>query len=154
MNKTRWMMLIAFLLSFAAGAVFGALFHRAHSSETSPMGLARSLNLKPEQETKLQQIWSDLIHKPSAYPDEERLRLARERDAEIRKLLTPEQLSQFEKISENFTQQLREQALRRKARIEEAVKNTKEILTEEQRKKYEILLQKKTNSSHNIGSNL
>src|SRR5689334_712825 len=105
---TKVVVIIGFLVSFAAGLVVGIGTKnppaQAGSPTTAPSThpsgpgrgvLPMALNLTPEQQEKMKKIWSS--GPPRGHNGDDPRRTARdERDAAIQALLTPEQKTKYD----------------------------------------------------------
>jgi len=151
---TRVVVIIGFLVAFAAGFVVGT--GRAGSghtnggpsgagSTTRPSGrdrgwMERELNLNAEQKDRMKEIWADFARGGPREHEEKRRQLRRQRDEEIAALIRPEEMGEYDKIQNRYDDAVAglDKEMRRK--FDERVKQTKEILTPEQREKYEKIL--------------
>src|SRR5438874_12128139 len=97
---TKLLILVGFLVAFAAGLVVGVQKGRSLSlatpgapnepttrptTRTSRHGgmLAKELNLTPEQQEQLNQIWSETLRRGGHERDEQRRQYRSERDAAL-----------------------------------------------------------------------
>ncbi len=160
----KFVVILGFILSFAAGIVIGsrrALIteapanptasspatqsSREHGGRRGPSGyLTAQLGLSSEQRDHLDKIWSAVAKANDQ--DERRRRFRRERDEAIADLVPPERLGHYDRVIEQY--QDRNEALEQTSReaYRTAVEQTKQILTAEQRARYEALLKR-----HNWG---
>ncbi|MCK4376518.1 MAG: periplasmic heavy metal sensor [Candidatus Brocadiae bacterium] len=136
MTKAKAVLLVCVVLVFAAGAAVGRLTarHRSHGGRRS--WLTGQLDLTPEQGEKMREIWSEAME-PLANSREERQRVLRERDEAVRGLLDEDQVPEYDRIHEELAARLKEMGARRREAFEEAVARTREILTPDQRVKYD-----------------
>lgn len=141
MTRTKIALLLSFALVFAAGVVVGRVAWRR------PPGRHRSwlsdeLNLTAEQREQMREIWSETMRGPGAEHGGSRRALAEKREEAVRELLTAEQLEQYERIQQEHEQALRSLAEQREEAFHDAVERTKEMLTPEQRRKYEEMMER------------
>ncbi len=143
MTKTKLIMLICFLVAFAAGTAVGVLVGRSARAPRHRSRLSRELDLTGPQREQMRKIWFELMS--SARRDERgrRQALRTERDEAVQGLLVEEQREQYEKVMQDYSRKSEELAQERRQLFQEAVEETKKILTESQRKKYEELLEKR-----------
>lgn len=143
MNKVKLFVGLAFLLAFAAGVSVGLAIkpwvHARHG--ISP--LSHELNLTPEQEKQIEEIWSKIIHRARERHTEQRLAIEKEREEKIRGLLTDEQKAAYDAVAAEFREKEEELRQGRKAEIDQAVEATRALLSEPQRVKYEKLLEER-----------
>jgi Spy/CpxP family protein refolding chaperone len=142
MTKTKILLVVVFLVTFAAGAVAGRLAWQSGHRPPGPSFLAAELNLTGEQREQMHNIWSEAMGEGGRRQWDQRKVLGQERDAAIAALMTPEQKLQYEKILLDYTRKLDEQGQERKKAFDQAVERTKQILTPEQAAKYEELLKR------------
>jgi Spy/CpxP family protein refolding chaperone len=139
------------VLALGAGVAAGMLASRVtppSSSEnpaTAPATpvdrtpLVQELNLTPEQRDRMREIWEGVrgdVHETFA----DAQRLQRQRDDALVALLTDEQKAQFEKISKDFKDQFDQLTRKRDKVFQSAVERTRQLLNDEQRKRYEAIL--------------
>jgi Spy/CpxP family protein refolding chaperone len=159
--------ILGFCLSFAAGLVIGWRAHKPGSpiaatisdltggghphSTTQPGNGPRrgstgwwqsELGLTADQRTKMDHIWSSLASKARNERDERRREYRRERDTSIADLVPASQLGEYDRIIDTYNERIA--GLDRESRdaYETAVEETKQILTADQRTRYEDLLKK------------
>jgi len=143
----RIVVAIGFLIAFAAGLVVGLEMRQtavASPPTTRPHGpdgfLARELNLSAKQQEQLHQIWSETVHRGGREQDDRRRQLREERDNAIAALVHPEDKGKYDEIVAKYTEQRTAMDNQMRASFQAAVEKTKEILTPEQRAKYEKIL--------------
>jgi Spy/CpxP family protein refolding chaperone len=142
MTKTKILLVVVFLVTFAAGVVAGRLYWQSGHRPPGPSFLAAELNLTAEQREKMHTIWTESMSDGGRRQWDQRKVLGQERDAAIAALMTAEQKPQYEKILQDYTRKLDEQGQERKKAFDQAVEKTKQILTPEQVAKYEELLKR------------
>jgi Spy/CpxP family protein refolding chaperone len=162
----RVVVILGFCLSFAAGLVIGwrapkpgspigttvsdpSGGHAGTGAATQSANTARrgsggwwqaELGLTAEQRTKMDHIWSSLAQKGRT--DERRREFRRERESAIADLVPASQLGEYDRIIDAYNERIA--GLERESRdaYEAAVEQTKQILTTEQRTRYEDLLKR------------
>ncbi len=140
MNKTKLIILISFIVAFAAGISVGLVVGRTGKTSRGGSILTRELNLTSEQRDQMQKIWEETVGPIRRLQHEQRQKLQEEREEAILNLLSPEQREQFEKINEAHSLSMEKFAQHRKDLFNEAQEKTKKILSEDQQKKYEEIL--------------
>jgi Spy/CpxP family protein refolding chaperone len=153
---TKLMVLVGFCIAFAAGMVVGVNRRTIHPSAASsthtppttsgmrgPGGyLAKELNLTPDQQEQLRQIWSDVARRARGEREELRRQYRKQREEAIAAIIPADQKKQYQQIQDEFTQKMEELDRQWRASFEDAVAKTKPILTPEQRAKYEEMLKR------------
>ena len=142
MTKIKAILIVSFLVTFAAGAATGLLVARLDHRPRGPSWLANELNLTSRQREQMDGIWSEVMGSMMRQRSEQSKALRQERDQAITALLTEEQQSRYEAILKDYARKETEMSEQRKQAFEEAIKRTKEILTPEQAAKYDELMQK------------
>ena len=149
-SKSKILVLAAFVLTLAAGAVVGILTSRltkagvgASGVQQSRSPLAAALDLTPEQSAQMQKIWeqvrdtaSDCVRKAQA------LQMERERSFEA--LLNDQQKAQYDQIKTGYNACIEALDAQRTASFQSALQQTQRVLTESQRLKYEKILHDRT----------
>jgi Spy/CpxP family protein refolding chaperone len=149
---TKLIVILGFVIAFAAGLVMGVNMRTrdgvsAALPTTRPMDrgdrggmLTKELNLTPQQQEQMKQIWSEVVRHGGHDQDDRRNQFRKERDDAISSLIKPEDRTKFDEIKTNYSEQMSSLEKDRRAAFDNAVKQTKEILTPEQRVKYEVFL--------------
>jgi Spy/CpxP family protein refolding chaperone len=137
MNRAKLLLIVAFIMVFAAGIAMGAILQRVRQPHWGPARLAHELGLTPEQRRSLGEIWSPVREQTREFPAEARRELSEKRDKAIRELLPQDQISRFEEIAETYQREKEELMKAWKAPIDEAVEKTRQILSEQQFQKFE-----------------
>src|SRR5262249_39249374 len=104
--------------------------------------LTRELNLTSEQQDKLKEIWSNMALMGPREQDELRRQYRTERDEAIAALIHTEDLPAYDKILKVHTDKLAVLDQQFRDAYQAAVESTKQILTPEQRTKYEEILKR------------
>lgn len=151
---TKLVVIIGFLLSFAAGLMLGQMQGRRHlvvrstqmNTTTRPVHrggwLTSELGLTPEQQKEMDQIWSETAGRGRREIEERRRQIRTERDEALAGLVRPEDKPRYDQVLENYEQQQRALEAEMRANFESAVQRTKALLTPDQRAKYEQLLKR------------
>jgi Spy/CpxP family protein refolding chaperone len=150
-TKTRVLVLVCFLVTFASGAAVGLLASRLARSKRPGSWLAQRLNLRPEQRKQMHKIWSRLQRTSRRQVQAQRETLNRERAKAVRALLTQEQKEKYDDLVRQRSAKLARLARQREARFKAAVERTKQILNEQQRQQYEELLKDRAKSRKRPG---
>ena len=140
MTKAKVIMIVAFLVTFAAGVAAGLAYGMTRQHPHDRSWLSSELNLTPEQRDKMSAIWTEVMHNSGEHGRERRQALQKQRDDAVRALLTEPQKAQYESVLQDYSKRAGELSKEREKLFQEAVERTKLILTDEQRKKYEELL--------------
>ena len=142
MTKTKVLLVLAFVVTLAAGVAAGLLASRLAHRPRGPSWLADELNLTSQQREQMHTIWSDVMRTQGRSQWEQRKALAQERDDAIAALMTDNLRPQYEKILEEYSRKVDELGQERTRAFEQAVEQTRKILTPEQAEKYDALLTK------------
>lgn len=142
------LLVLAFVATFAAGVATGFLASRTRRRPRGPSWLASELNLTNEQRDQMHRIWSEAMRAAGSERWEQRKSLVRERDDAIAALLTDEQQPPYNRILQDYEDKKAAMEGERKKRFEQAVEQTKQILTPEQAAKYEQLLKDPPDRGH------
>lgn len=141
MTKQKVLMVCLFLVALGCGFVAGRNFGRPeHEGRREPSWLADELKLTSAQREQMRTIWSETLKGEGQRHGDRRRQLQRERDEAVVALLTAEQRTAYDKVQERFGQQMAEISKEREASFQRAVEQTKAILNESQRAKYEQLM--------------
>lgn len=140
MTRTRILVVVSFLVAFAAGFALGAAVrHSARSHRTS--WLSDQLGLTPEQGKQMRAIWSDVMQKSMHNRSEQRRALQAERDQAVRALLNDkEKEAQYDAILKQYEDKTSGLAKEGRNARDEAVARTMEILKEPQRERFKEFL--------------
>jgi hypothetical protein len=136
------------LLPIGAGIVAGMVAARlpshsqsreAAAAERAADSLSEQLGLSDEQAQQMRGIWENVREQVrSSYTDAEKLQ--RSRDEELVSLLNQEQKAKFEKISRSYSDKFAQLRHKRDQSFASAVEQTRNMLSEEQRQKYDEIL--------------
>lgn len=159
----KFVVIIGFLVSFAAGLVVGSRRAMVSESPASPSApapatqsshqngetrrsggrsgyLTAQLGLTPEQQKQLDQIWSAVAK--SNDQEERRRAYRRERDEAIADLVPAARLEQYDQIINTYHGRIEALESRSREAYRAAVEQTKSILTTDQRTRYEELIKR------------
>jgi Spy/CpxP family protein refolding chaperone len=151
---TKLVVIIGFAVAFAAGLIVGlesrqtSIGSTAAPAATRPSGgrgpgpgwLTSELNLNPQQQEQMKQIWSEVARHGRGEQEDRRRQLRSERDDAIAALVPAQDKEKYEQIRKNYSDQMAAMDQDMRSRFDEAVKKTKDILTPEQRTKYDEIL--------------
>ncbi|MEX0775570.1 MAG: Spy/CpxP family protein refolding chaperone [Phycisphaeraceae bacterium] len=140
MSKMRLAIAVLFVVTFAAGAALSLTLSQWQDPPPVQAGgswLTRELDLTPQQQEQMSKIW-DAVGR--GRDDDQRRDLQRQRDQAIRDLVPPERQEEMTRILEIYAEQTAELSKQRRAVFDQAVEQTKAILTDAQRTKYEELM--------------
>lgn len=140
MNGTRWPVVLGFVVALGAGAVLGVAQDRVRNGGGRESWLAAQLDLTPEQQEQIRQVWSEVMSQHGKAYREQRDQLRVQRDAMLRELLNDEQRVRHDAIVAEFERRLEDLGKQKAAAIESAIERTKQLLSPEQRRRYEELL--------------
>jgi hypothetical protein len=128
--------LLGFALMFAAGLAVGRSGRMAAMAAQRPSAdpsyLAARLNLSPDQLKQMQGIWSAALEAAPDMPARVH-DLDVQRDAEVEKILSPDQRTNFEQLEGDHDQQLATLRAKRDSVMHDAQEKTRAILTPQQR---------------------
>jgi Spy/CpxP family protein refolding chaperone len=142
MTKIKAILIVSFVVTFAAGAAVGMLVARLDLRPHGPSWLEAELNLTSRQREQMHNIWSEVMGSVMRQRFEQGRALRQERDQAIAALMTDEQRPRYEAILNEYARKDGELSEQRKQAFDEAVRRTKEILTAEQAAKYEELMKR------------
>jgi Spy/CpxP family protein refolding chaperone len=148
---TRLILLIGFLLAFAAGYTVGmnrspaadvstASGPDASSSQGRRGWLAQQLELTAEQQQQMREVWAETASRGGRGHIEQRRELRRHRDEAIEELIPQQNLAAYEQVIERYNESLVAMEREWAEAYERAVERTRAILTPQQREKYEQIL--------------
>jgi Spy/CpxP family protein refolding chaperone len=145
---TRLIVVVGFLTAFVAGLMLGAMF-RPLPSVAQPLPpatrpdreswLAQQLDLSPDQQQQMKQIWSDVSRRGRG-PGDKRWQFRRERDEAIKALVPEGQKAAYDRIHADYEAKVDADEKENRAQFDRAVERTKALLTPDQQKKYEEIL--------------
>lgn len=157
MIKTKLLMVFGFFVAFGAGTVVGLFSRRLEVAV--PAGvvapepprrsrLAQELGLSKEQDEQIKKIWQALEQEFRVAERESegrRAALRKEKEESILALVGPERKADYEKMIQEYYRKMGELMMGadRRRRFEKAIEQTKQVLDEPQRAKYEEILKRR-----------
>ena len=152
MIKVKVIVLVGFLLAFAAGLVAGMIRHKtdaglaSQSPTTGPttrrVSFAQALGLTPEQDRKIHQLREEAFREAMREVEERRESLRRQRDESILPLLSPENRIVYETVMQHYQAAMTSVNRERPAAFDSQDEQIRQVLTAEQRVKFEEMLKK------------
>ena len=142
MTRVKTILTIAFILAMGAGVAVGMLGARYPETHRPKSWLGDELNLSAEQREQMREIWQD-ASKSRSRDWERRRAFEREKNEAIVALLTEEQKAKHDEINRQFAQKMQEHQQQRELAMQDAIERTKQILTPQQRERYEQIMQEK-----------
>lgn len=148
---TRSIIIVGFLCAFAAGFALNLGWSQqpppaAERPDRPDRGswLAEQLDLSPDQQEQMKEIWSDTASRGNRQQWEQRRNLREQRDQAIAALIRDEDRPAYEQLLADYA--AKSEALQSQWRqsFEQAVQRTKELLNDEQRLKYERILDRQS----------
>ena len=144
---TRVIVIVGFLIAFGAGLMVGHVAWMPHPGGMpggGPHGrpdswIAQQLDLTPDQQVKMKQIWSDVSHRGGPQQGAKRQQLRHDQEAAIAALIRPEDKPAYDQIIKDYKDRLDALEADNRRQFQQAVEKTKQLLTPEQRTKYEQL---------------
>ncbi len=144
MTKIKTVLIISFLVIFAAGVGVGLFVGWRTRPHRGGSRLTRELNLTQKQREQMRKIWTESYRGAARQAIRERKQeLRKERDQALQNLLDDKQKAQYQQITEEYSRKQAELSEERKKLRQDAIEKTKLILSESQRKKFEELLKKR-----------
>lgn len=142
MTKQILLTVFLFVVALGSGIVVGwNIPHDRPAMRRDQSWLGNELKLSSEQREKMKNIWAEVLqHGGPRHGSDARRQFAKERDEAVVALLTPEQKTAYDRISEKYNQRVADLSKEREAAFQRAVEQTKAMLTPQQRMKYEEML--------------
>lgn len=145
---TKLVVIVGFLISFAAGMMLSHAWQGRPPVDRPTPGapggreswLASQLNLTPDQQTKMKEIWQDSGKFGGRGDPGKRAAIRREQDEQIAALIHPEDKTEYELIIKEHKDKLDALEADGRKAFSAAVEKTKAILSPDQLKKYEELM--------------
>ena len=142
MNRTRVMLILAFLAVFAAGATATILARRVPPDDRRSF-MAQRLNLTESQSQQMHDIWERTRTQGRGRFANRRAELREERDEAIRQALNPEHFAKYQKIQEQYRQRISEMHEARREIFESARQETRAILSDRQWTQWEEMTKRR-----------
>ena len=142
MSKWKIAVVGALILAFVAGIPVGWMFNPfdgpVDDDRYNPSWLHAELELTDSQTDQMREIWTRAAQDLEGF---DRAQFARDKDDVIREILTEEQRAQYDEIEASFRQRREARDNEKRARHQAAIEETMSILSDEQRSKFEELLE-------------
>lgn len=148
----QWKLIVAIgmFLAFIAGTLIGVGGTRLHSRSADDFGppgfggppemrLSEQLNLSPDQQNQMRDIWEKLMQDGPALDQQQRDLHEKYRDSFL-SLLTPDQKQKYDAFQSDYQRELTQLDTTRRNNFLAAIEKTKSLLTPEQREKYEQIM--------------
>lgn len=164
MSRQLFLTALMFIIALGSGMVIGMNLPQ-HSSSPRPQErswLADELKLTSEQREKMRAIWSAMLPEGQGRSGERggtgrhgeaRRQLIKDRDEGIAALIPADKKAEYESVLARFEQREEELSHEREKAFQKVVEQTKQILSPEQRVKYEELLKKGALGPRRPGTN-
>jgi Spy/CpxP family protein refolding chaperone len=138
--KATVVLVLAYVLALAAGTTSGLLADRLRSPNAQMSApLAVQLQLTDDQRDRMRQMWEQAEQTvDDCYKQAQSIE--RQRDQALVDMLTDEQKARFAKIDKGFADQFAVLTARRSAAFAEAFDKTEQLLSPEQKTKYEQIV--------------
>ena len=104
--------------------------------------LATELSLTSQQQELLDKIWSETARRGGREREDRRRQIRQERDDAIAALVPASQKSDYQNALQTYSQRMEDLDKEWRTSFQNAVEQTKQILTPEQRTKYEAMLKR------------
>ena len=146
-GRSRILFAFAFMLALAAGVAAGVLATRFAATFTSPATTSTvgatptldDLQLSDVQRTRIQKIWEG-VKNESDQSYRQANQLQRQFDDKVQRLLTPDQIKQYQEYYRVYQQDFFKLQNERDAAVKKAIEETKTLLSDDQRQKYDVIL--------------
>lgn len=142
MSRTKWIILVACLLSMGAGVALGMLRSRIQPRgvDARSTWLTQELDLSPSQQQEMEKIWNELLQTRGREFGEQMRTLQQEREVEVAGLLDANQTTKYEQINQRFGERMRELFQKVEQDFLAASEKTRAMLNESQRERYDQLV--------------
>ena len=141
MRNLKLIIFLGFILSLAAGVIAGKLVWRP-AAPPAGSALEAELGLTRDQCDRIRAIWEPL-QKSAADTYVQAQRVELDREAAYKTLLTPQQVEQYARLKHEHDDRLLALQAKRDKDFHEAVAKTRQLLTLEQRERYEQMLKER-----------
>jgi hypothetical protein len=162
---TRVIIILGFLLSFGAGFYTGTHWVHHEGSDQSKISSTRpnkrlgggllqaDLNLTPDQQKEMTEIWSDVSGPGQRAYSEKQRQASKDHYDDILKVLSPATIEQIEKIDRKFLDRMEGIDLEWRKSYEEAVEKTRKMLNPDQLARYNQILNARFSGPDGRGGN-
>lgn len=137
-SKTSLLVVLMFVVALAAGAVAGKLATRS----AAPTGLLDDLHLSQAQRDQMRQIWESVQQTAESCRTDAEAAQKAERD-QLVAMLNEEQKAKYAQLTSATAVRVMELNEKRKAAVKDAISKTESLLSDQQRKEYEKIIQKR-----------
>lgn len=154
-GRAKVLVAIGFLAALLGGAAAGLLLSRyvrpaAPAIVAGDVPLSTELQLSNEQRNQIRQIWEQVrTLNQGSFEDGQALNTWR--DDQILKLLSGDQKKEFERINLEYQERYTAMTAKRESAFRQAVAKTKQLLNDDQRKRYEQILNRRGVQGENAG---
>ena len=156
---TKLLIVFGFMIAFVAGWMSANTWRHVPASGNDPQHrgggreswLAQQLELTPEQQKQMDQIWSEVGGRGRREDPSKRGELRKSRDAAIAALVRPEDRAAYDRIIQDYNTSNEAMETEWRKTFQQAVEKTKEILTPSQRTKYDQLMSRWENGPRDRG---
>lgn len=156
-RKLEIFLVVLVVVTLGAGVVIGALARRLPLGQQAPVvetvaggSLGDQLQLTPVQRDQMKSIWEKVRWDvQDCYHEGESLQ--RERDKAIISLMDERQKAEFEKLSTEYADRFTKLTEKREQTFQRAVDQTKQLLDEKQRGKYDEILKSRVGKLTSAG---
>jgi len=143
-SNVRIVVIVTFALALIGGAAAGLLAARLAlpsftSAGPSPALTLEDLHLSTDQRDRIRGIWQNVRDLSEDYYKQGRV-LDENRDKQVQRLLTPQQMVDYQKIYDGYRDQYTLLMAKREKVVKDAIFQTKQLLSDSQRLKYEAIL--------------
>ncbi|MCD6405727.1 MAG: hypothetical protein J7M19_07865 [Planctomycetes bacterium] len=148
MNKARAVMFVCFLVVFAAGVAGGIFLAPGGRERGRGSLLSRELNLGSGQREQIRRIWSEVMGEGKKRLRDQSEEVRSKRQAAVEALLKEDQVEVYKRIMATEKQDLDAVKSEREKLFVQAVERTKAVLDEEQKARYEQLMEEGRKGLH------
>jgi hypothetical protein len=167
---TKLIVIAGFIIAFAAGLMTGmqrrqtnvavenptpsttrSTTFRSRNNRGDPGIVIRELGLTHEQSAQMRAIWSEVAMRGGPNQEEIRNKLRQQRDEQMLALVPEPDRAQYEKVQEDFRQNMAKLDQEFRNAYDQAVEKTKKILNPEQLAIYERILERNQGWDRNRG---
>jgi Spy/CpxP family protein refolding chaperone len=141
-NAKRIIVVACFVAAFLAGAALDAALGRRPHRGRGPH-FEEELGLSKEQSQKMRDIWSTAMDESRKLADEGFERIRTDRDKAIRELVAGEGLARYEEILAREAAARKDLETKRREFFDRAIEQTRGILDDKQKVKYDELIAKR-----------
>jgi hypothetical protein len=142
-NSTKAIFGLAFLLAIGAGVALGMLTARQTPAPQDGKGnwFVEQLQLTPDQQKKMEEIWGKLIREKGREYGEEARQLQIQREADVAGVFNPEQRSEYDRINQKYALKGQELWKRFEQEFVHATEMSRAILYDNQRRKFDGMME-------------